>query len=327
MPVISGEKVHFTCIRCADNDEWREQRTKGIGGSDVAAIMGFSPWRTPAQVWLEKTGRVQPEDISDRPYVEFGNIMEPLVGSWYSKMHPSSLVRRVNAVCQSIERPWAQASLDYEVRDPELGWGVLEIKTARSDQDWSDGVPLYYQTQVIHYMTVTGRKFADVAVFFRDTCEFAEYRVTYDEEDATRLAADVDNFWHVFVEGDVMPRIAGTEGEVRDLTTLFGMAKGDFRQLIDGKDARDADQAISDYQEAAQREKEAKAEKTKATATLIGIIGEDKGIETDVARVTWVRSSGERFDLKKFRADHPDLYDQYCTHYTKSGGVRIKELS
>ena len=31
-------------------------KTKGIGGSDVAAIRGVSPWRTPLQIYLEKIG-------------------------------------------------------------------------------------------------------------------------------------------------------------------------------------------------------------------------------------------------------------------------------
>ena len=321
------ENDKFTCIRCADDAEWLEQRTKGIGGSDVAAIMGISPWRTPAQVWLEKTGRIQPEDLSDKPYVEFGNIMEPIIGKWYSERHPDRMVRRVNAICQSIKRPWAQASLDYEVRDVER-WGVLEIKTARNAADWSDGVPLYYQTQVIHYMSVTGRKFADVAVFFRDTCEFEEYRVEYDEEDARALIGDVDDFWANYVLLDVMPRISGTSGEIADLTQYYGTAKGDYIQMRNGApETIAAIRAISAYQDAAAREKGARDDRTAATAQLVALIGDAKGLDTDVARATWVRSEGERFDTKAFKADHPDLYEQYASTYTRNGGIRIKELS
>jgi len=319
---IAGENDLFTLIRCKDNEEWLEQRTKGIGGSDVAAIMGLSPWRTPAQVWLEKTGRAEPEDIGDRPYVAFGNIMEPIVGGWYSQRHEDRIVRRVNAICQSIDRPWAQASLDYEVRDGER-WGVLEIKTARSAKDWQDGVPLYYQTQIIHYMTVTGRKFADVAVFFRDTCEFAEYRVEYDQEDALALVGDVDEFWHNYVVADVMPKLSGTAGEIGSLTDYYGAATEGIASMVGNTEAL---QAIEAYQDAAAREKVAKADKTAASATLVNLIGNGKGIETDVARVTWSRYRADRFDVKTFRAEHPDLYQSYCTSYMKNGGLRIKEL-
>lgn len=317
---IAGENDRFTLIRCKDNDEWLHQRTLGVGGSDVAAIMGISPWKTPAQVWLEKTGRAMPEDLSDKPYVEFGNIMEPLIGRWYADRHPDRIVRRVNAICKSKERPWAQASLDYEVCDGGR-WGVLEIKTARTAQDWQDGVPLYYQTQIIHYMTVTGRRFADVAVFFRDTCEFREFRVEYDEEDAAAIAGDVDNFWHDFVKADIMPRLVGTAGELAGLTDWHSPSNG---EVVPNHDPEALD-AITAYQDAADREKKAKADKTVASARLAEIIGDAKGIETDVARVTWSRYPAEKFDTKRFREDHPSLYAQYATTYTKSGGIRIKE--
>ena len=318
--MISGEGSKFRLIRCADNDEWLQQRTKGIGGSDVAAIMGFSPWRTPAQVWFEKTGRVEAEDISDKPYVAFGNVMEPLIGKWFSERHPEFTVRRVNAICQSIERPWAQASLDYEVKDG-LVWGVLEIKTARSAKDWEDGVPSYYLTQIYHYMSVLSRPFADVAVFFRDTCEFKEYRVEYDPEDGAAVNADVDTFWHDFVEADVMPELVGTGGEVSDLTGFYGKATGDFVSA----DAA-ADELIAAYQDAADREKRAKADKTAAGAKLINLIGDAKGIVTDVAQVTWVRSERETFDAKALREKMPDVYARYTTRQTRNGGLRIKEL-
>lgn len=318
---IFGEGKHFTLTRCDTNEDWLKQRTQGVGGSDVAAILGLSPWKSPAQIWLEKTGRVEAEDLSDKPYVEFGNIMEPLIGKWYAERYQNRTVRRVNAICQNIDRPWAQASLDYEVKDGER-WGVLEIKTARSAKDWQNGVPLYYQTQVIHYMTVTGRKFADVAVFFRDTCEFADYRIEYDKEDALALALDVDEFWHNYVCKDVMPRLAGTSGEINSLTDYYGPAESDFLTTYD----QEAIDAISAYQDASQREKQAKEDKTKAAATLTGLIGKAKGIVTDVAKVTWVRSNSTRFDAKAFAKDHPNLYEQYSRSYVRNGGIRVKEI-
>lgn len=318
---ISGENDKFILIRCADNDEWLHQRTKGIGGSDVASIMGLSPWRTPAQTWLEKTGRAQPEDISDKPYIKFGNIMEPLIGKWYQEQYPERKVRRVNAICQSIERPWAQASLDFEVKDG-LVWGVLEIKTARTAADWQDGVPDYYLTQIMHYMAILCRPFADVAVFFRDTCEFRCYRVEYDREDGLVINNAVDDFWHNYVLADVMPQLVGTSGEASALADYYGYATSDIKQTFDPTIVG----LIADYQDAADREKKAREQKTEAATKLMGAIGDAKGIETDVARVTWVRSTQTRFDQRRFKKEHPDLFEQYVTTYTKNNGLRVKDL-
>ena len=320
--MISGEKKVFNLIRCEDNAGWLDQRKNGIGGSDVAAIMGLSPWRTPAEVWLEKTGRAEPQDLSDRPNVVFGNIMEPVIADWYRSKYPDRTVRRVNAICQSIERPWAQASLDYEVRYPDLGWGILEIKTARDKRDWADGVPPYYLTQITHYMSVTGRSLADVAVFFRDEAEFACYHYKRDEEDVIAVNSAVDDFMANFVTKDVMPVLVGTEGEAKGITGWYGVATSDAITVHDGETL----QLVSDYQDAAMREKWAKADKQKATTLLMAKIGEHKGLFTETAKVTWSRYPAERFDLKRFKAEHPDLYAKYATTYTKNGGLRVTDL-
>ena len=194
--MISGEGKLFDLVRCDSDEAWREERRKGIGGSDVAAIMGLSAYRTPYQVWLDKVQGVH-DDISDKPAVVWGNILEHIIGEYYAQEHPDRTVRRVNGMMRSIARPWAQASLDYEVRDPELGWGILEIKTAgwRREDDWADGVPVYYQTQVAHYLSVSGRPFADVAVLIAGQ-DYREYRVMRDEEDIETVNRAVDEFWH-----------------------------------------------------------------------------------------------------------------------------------
>lgn len=320
---ISGENSAFTLARLEDEGAWRAYRRNGIGGSDVASIMGLSPWRTAAQVWLEKTGRVEAEDISDRPYVAFGNTMEPLVGKWYAAQHPDRRVRRVNAVCQNVARPWAMASLDYEVYDPEEGeWGVLEIKTARNAIDWADGIPPYYLTQIVHYLSVTVRKFCDVAVFFRDSCEYKCFRYSWDEEDVSAVIAAVDEFWHDFIETDTMPKVVGTNGEAADLARYFGKSAGAY---VERHDSYVFD-LVNDYQDAAEREKKAKADKAAATAKLAAVIGENRGLITDTAKVTWVRSEYDKLDTKRLKAEQPDLFAAYSTRETRNGGLRVSDL-
>ena len=326
--MIRGEGKTFTLIRCASDQDWLIERKKGIGGSDVAAIMGLSPWRTPAEVWLEKTNRVEPQDLSGKPNVVFGNIMEPIIAAWYREQHPGRTVRRVNAICQSTERPWAQASLDYEVYAPldeatrAFEWGVLEIKTARDARDWHDGVPAYYLTQVTHYMDVTDRPFADVAVFFRDEAEFREYRIQRDEEDVLAVRQAVDTFWHDFVVADVMPQLVGTSGEAQGLTEMYGRPSAD--SITDY--AEETLSLVSAYQDASERERRAKADKQEASTLLMAKIGEHKTLFTESARVTWSRSESERFDTKRFKLEHPDLYAQYASTYTRNGGLRVTDL-
>lgn len=328
MPMISGEGSKFRLIRCEDSDGWLDQRKKGIGGSDVAAIMGLSPWRTPAEVWLEKTGRAAPQDLSDRPHVQRGVDLEAFVGEQFKKRHGDMRVRRVNAVCQSIERPWAQASLDYECAELSGNitreWGVLEIKTSRNDADWADGIPVYYMTQVQHYLSVTGRSYAWVAVQFDSDWlwEYREYRIERDEEDIAAIDAAVDTFWHDYVEKDVMPVLVGTAGEAKGLTDLYAHPSS---ESVTDTDA-DTLQLVSDYQDAADREKKAKADKQKVSTLLMAKVGDHKALYTDTTKVLWVRTDAKRFDEKRFAADHPDLAAEYTTTYTRNGGLRVTDL-
>lgn len=320
--MISGEGTIFDLVRCEDEAGWLGQRARGVGGSDVAAIMGLSPWRTPAEVWLEKTGRAEPQDLSDRPNVVFGNIMEPIVADWYREHHPGVRVRRVNAVCRSRMRPWAQASLDYELLEPGKGWGVLEIKTARDRRDWKAGIPDYYMTQVVHYLSVTGRTHATVAAFFRDEADFACWRVERDERDVMAVEAAVDSFWHDFVEADVMPVLVGTSGEARGLAQMYSEPSAD--SVTDT--GADTLQLVSDYQDAAERERAAKADKQRASTLLMAKIGDHRTLFTDTARVTWSRSECEQLDVARLRAERPDTYREYCTKRVRNGGLRVTDI-
>lgn len=318
---VSGEGRLFTLVRTPDGDRgaWLDQRRKGVGGSDVAAIMGLSPYRGAYEVWAEKSGLIEAPDISDKPAVMWGNILEPVIGGHYAENHPDREVRRLNAVCRSVKRPWAQASLDYEVKDPELGWGVLEIKTAgqRSEGKWDDGVPLFYQTQVAHYLSVTGRTFADVAVLIGGQ-DYREYRIMRDEDDIRAVESAVDEFWRRVQAGEEPP-VDGSPGEAE---ALFKRHQADDGEVWE---CGDMPREVADYVYYKETSDAAKARLEKAGNALKQLIGDRKGISCPDYVVTWPRGTKKTFDKKRFMADHPDLYEQYVTVGPSNSGIRIKE--
>ena len=59
--------------------DWLKARRKGIGGSDAASVLGISPWKSNVQLWEEKTGIAEPEDISDKEAVRFGKESEAAI--------------------------------------------------------------------------------------------------------------------------------------------------------------------------------------------------------------------------------------------------------
>lgn len=317
--MISGEGKLFDLVRCDSDEAWREERRKGIGGSDVAAIMGLSAYRTPYQVWLDKVQGIS-DDISDKPAVVWGNILEHIIGEYYAAQHPESSVRRVNGMMRSIERPWAQASLDYEVRDPELGWGVLEVKTAgwRREDDWSDGVPIYYATQVAHYLSVSGRPFADVAVLIAGQ-DYREYRVMRDEEDIETVNRAVDEFWHGNVESGVAPDV-----DAPDNRYVFEAHPEPGEGYVEVSEAKTAD-LLNRWLSAKAELDYAKERVDELSAKLKDAIGDNRGLEAKTGRLTWNRFERSSFDTKRFRDEHPELVKAYTTKRLSDGGLRWKK--
>ncbi len=328
--MIKGEGKYFTLIHCDSNEEWLEQRTKGIGGSDVAAILGLSKYSTPLSLWLVKTGKSEPKDLSDVQAVEWGDRLEEVVGAKYASEHPDRRVRRVNAIAQSIERPWAQASLDYEVKDGDRH-GILEIKTAglRVADDWKDGVPLYYQTQIVHYMSVLNRDFADVAVLIGGQ-DYREYRIERDEDDIKTVNNAVDKFWHENIEGGKEPELMFEQGD--DLIALFGQGNENIINVDPAKND-DIDTLIEEYRKAAKSFKEFEQRKKELSQEIINLIGEEKGIKTSQNQATWIRSVQNKYDMETFEQENQELVnkynevrDKYSSTYIRNQGIRTKKL-
>ena len=323
--MIKGEGKAFNLIRCKDEQEWLEQRKKGVGGSDVAVILGLSKFKNPIELYLEKTGRVEAPDISDKPAVQWGNILEPVVGEKYKEEHPEHIVKRVNAVASSITRPWAQASLDYEVFDGK-SWGILEIKTAglRVADDWAEGIPLYYQTQITHYMSVLDRDYAIVAVLIGGN-DYREYRIERDEDDIKVVNAAVDKFWNENVKADVPPKTSPNGGLIPTYTSLYQDVDEDFIDVpID--DCAPLNDIISEYQDVSSQIKELTDRKKNLTSELMYRIKDKKGLITDTAKVTWVRSNKSYLNTTALKEEQPEIYKRYLAHRVQNGGLRVKDL-
>ncbi len=320
--MILGENEVFTLRRFHGTPDevsaqWLAARREGIGGSDVAAIMGLSPWSSPYKVWADKALGVH-EDISGRPAVEWGNILEPVVGRHFAERHPDWKVRRVNGIATSVARPWAQASLDYEVKVPGRGYGVLEIKTAglRGADRWEDGVPVFYQCQVAHYLSVTGRSYAYVAVLIGGQ-DYREYLMERDEDDIRAVDEAVDSFWHGNVEPRVAPDVTATDGP-----TVFEV-KGPAARGYD--ELTETPSLVGRYRLACAEYDAAKRERDRWGAKLKEQIGEASGWDTPDFRVTWRRFERSRFDAKAFDRDHPGMRDEYVTKTMTDGGLMVRD--
>ncbi len=147
--------------------QWLQERMKGIGGSEAAAIVGLSPYMTKEELWEIKTRRRAAEDISSKPYVEYGTNAEQHLRGLFALDHPEYRIGYEEfKIIRNPKHPFLFATLDGWLDDDSGRRGVLEIKTTeimRSNQwaKWSEGnLPDNYYVQLLHQLLATGYSFA-----------------------------------------------------------------------------------------------------------------------------------------------------------------------
>lgn len=169
------------------SDGWLDQRATRIGGSEVAVVLGLSPWESPFSLWHRKQQMLGP--ISDSAGMEWGRRLEDVVlVKWVENHEPESVT-----VATTWERDgWMLANPDaLAVVDGEQV--VVEIKTAARADAWADGVPVYYLTQIQWYMGILGLTRAHVAVLIAGS-DYREYVVEFDADDFALVVAKCKAF-------------------------------------------------------------------------------------------------------------------------------------
>ena len=159
---MSRAKILCDCAGM-DNDRWLECRAHGpkgdipytVGGSDVAAIFGLSPWMTPLELWMIKKGRMKAPMKSNQEQLEMGHMLEPIAAYWYQKK-TGNMVYDDTCLYQHADHPYALANMDRRYQRVSDGKpGVLECKscTYHKASDWADSaIPIYYELQLRFYM-------------------------------------------------------------------------------------------------------------------------------------------------------------------------------
>lgn len=154
--------------RCKNHESWLKNRKKYLGGSDVSCILGLNPYKTNVQLYGEKKGLIEPDDLSDNPLVQYGTQAEEHIRALFALDHPELKVEYVpNNSWRNTDYPFAAASLDGWSEDKDGRKGILEIKTAnitnaQQSAKWKDAIPDNYYCQVLFYLGVTGWEYVDL---------------------------------------------------------------------------------------------------------------------------------------------------------------------
>lgn len=284
-----------------DHEKWLEARAIGIGGSDAAVIMGMNQYKSPYQLWLEKTGQAEAPDLSGNQYVYWGTKNEANIADWFQE-ETGKKVKRLGTL-RSKEYPFMLANVDRTVVGENAG---LEIKTAgvRQYRKWKDDeIPDAYYCQCLHYMAVTGADYWYIAVLLGGN-EAKWKRIERNEEDIQHLIMAETDFWKL-VETRTPPPVDGSDSCAAALSAQYKGGDPNYSIIlppdIDGVIASlEDDKAIMDALKKQITEKENR---------LKALLGNAEEGTTDHYRVLWKTQAGRSsVPLAKIKKQTPDIY-------------------
>jgi putative phage-type endonuclease len=249
--------------------EWLARRRQSIGASEVAAILGLSPWESAYSLWAKK---VYGDDAGDETeWQRWGNIIEPAICEEYSRQTGREVVDHGRyAVRYSETCPHLSATLDREVigRDKGDGPGCMDAKnvSAFKASDWQDGAPLVYQVQVQAQMEVTGYRWGSLACLLGGNT-FRWCDVERNESFIEMMRRKVAEFWKL-VEQKTPPPVDGSLSTAEVLKRLYPKDSGESIEL-----PREAADWSAQYEQAQAEIKAAEERKREAQSKLIEAIG------------------------------------------------------
>jgi putative phage-type endonuclease len=273
-----------------------------LGGSDAPIVVAANPYKTRYELYLEKAGLADPEDLSESQYILWGNILEPVVAAEYSR-RSGNKTRRVNKLVRDKTDTFLACHLDRNLLNTR---GILECKTTGVSQgrNWgehgSQDIPDMHRPQVQHNMMVTGTFFCDVAVLIGGN-DFRIFRIDRDDDYIGHLRTIEREFWH-----NVMSRIPPAPESYEE--ALLAWDRPDPGEIEGSVHAyRRAKSLISVQRHVKELEKEAKVLKLDLAAEL-GDRGDVLTFEGEKL-FSWKQQAGkDSIDIEKLASNYPDAY-------------------
>jgi len=300
-------------------------RPFGLGGSDIAAALGLSPFRTPVQLWAEKLGKpgvVPAEGLALR----VGQHLESFIAREY-ETHTGRVCALPTGIFQAPDEPHFYGHVDRLVLSegeqtsqagaPFTPSVILECKSAGSftqhlwGERGSDQIPVSYLVQCVWYLWLTKATRADVAVLIGNH-DFRIYHVARDEGLEAMVLKRVRRFWHEHVLADMPPSVLC----MADVPLLYPSDDGTTREA----DAAMLE-VLRQLSDAQARAKLIDDEIDALRLQLVDYMGDCSHLAYQGKVLATYRQSKpvSRFDQKAFDAAHPDLAKRFRS---ESPGIR-----
>lgn len=302
----------------------QHDRARFIGGSDIAAVLGISPWKTPFQLWQRKTiARAETKDdstgrrVKQRGHRWEAVVAEMLVEHLESEGHTVEIVAS-NRRYQDPDVSFLAAEIDFEVRlDGEDEITNVELKTVHpfAARHWGDAgtddIPVWYTAQAMHGLGVTRRNRCIVAPLF-GADEIRAHLIVRDDETIEAMRRRAIDFWHLYV----LPGVAPEPTSLADLAALYPGSESDVTLIADDhlKGLWLRLRALQNEIKARESEFDALAfevQKVMQDATSLALPGDD-----GKTVITWKPRTSSWLDQDALKEQHPRLVRQFTRKRT-----------
>lgn len=282
-------------------EEWLRYRKQGIGGSDAGAICGFNPYRTAMQVFYDKTS--DEIEYIDNEAMRQGRELEDYVAQRFVE-ETGKKVRRANAMFYDEKNPFMLADVDRMIVGENAG---LECKTVSPymAEHWKDDkVPLSYQMQCYHYMSVCNadRWYVAALIYGR---EFKVYTLERDEEIIANLIRLEEDFWTNYVQKRILPEPDGSKLADSVIAEYYKNA-GSVIIPLQGFDDK-----LKRRQELVGLLDKLETEKKQIEQELKIYLGDAEMAENEQYRVSWKNVLTNRIDSTRLKEEEPEIYKRY----------------
>ena len=300
-------------------------RSKFLGGSDVAAVLGLSPWKTPVQLWLQKTGQVEYEEVDPARQRRFdrGHKLEPFIiemgiDKLREQGHDVELIAR-NQRYIDQDYPFLACEIDAEIMvdgepanvDAKSVHGFA--RNAWGDED-TDEIPIYYAAQFAFGMGITGRKRCyTFALIGLD--DVAIYPLDHDADTIADIRWRCIEFWEKCVIGGERPEVLSYD----DAGILWPKDDGTSVEATD-----DIAEAVADYDRLTYQRKQLDDLIDQRKIEIVEFMQPHATLTRAGKPIaTWKSQTASRLDQKGLRAAHPSICADF-TNITESRVFRIK---
>ena len=317
---LKGCSLQSVTAQGLNQDEWLLAREKGIGGSEIAAVMGKNPWNSARQIWFSKTGQFN--ENANKPQSEsarWGNVLESTIAEEWAKRENRQYIN-IPVILRSDEFSYMFANIDgFTLSEDRLQVeGILEIKTTsvyRKDV-WEVGpIPEYYICQANWYCMITGLPMYDIVCLVGGQSLYS-YTLPTDRELVAEMKAAADHFWNINVLQMVEP-----EAQAADIDLLKEVTSEEEKAVILQDD--ESERLAEAYVGIREKIKQLTEVKEAIYAQLYSAIGGATSAVTQTHTLQVVKNSKRTCDLLKLQQEFPTAYNE-CVSTTSSISLRVK---